>query len=268
MKVICLKGGLGNQLFEYCRYRQLMEEGRERIFLYQDHRRLKQHGGLLLSDCFKVSLPSSPWWVSLLVGSVKLLRRLGIFARLYDDERPDCLLIDDYCQSRQYISDAIRYLDFQEFDLSAANQGILSMIAESSYPVAVHVRRGDYLHQVNLSSFGLCPVSYYQRAIRYIRDKHPDVRFFFFSDDMEWVTAHLQTDNAVYVRQAEGEPDYIDLYLMTRCRGHIIANSTFSFWGARLSSLQGINVYPRRWYSHPQWQAPDIFPDDWVSMDE
>lgn len=266
MKIICLKGGLGNQLFEYCRYCQLVEEGSERLFLYRDNRRLKQHGGVLLPDCFDISLPPSPWWVPLVVGGVKLLRRMGLCARLYDEERADCLLVDDYCQDKRFIFDVVRYANFRSFRLSEESARIESMMAEEAYPVAVHVRRGDYLHQANLASFGLCPLSYYRQALRYLLDRHPEARFFFFSDDMDWVVGNLQAENAVYVRLEKDVPDYIDLYLMTRCRGHIIANSTFSFWGARLSPLQGINIYPRRWYSHPQWTAPDIFPDDWVGI--
>ena len=57
MKIVCLKGGLGNQMFEYCRFRDLMESGHDEVYLFYDHRRLKQHNGLRLSDCFELELP-------------------------------------------------------------------------------------------------------------------------------------------------------------------------------------------------------------------
>lgn len=263
MKIICLKGGLGNQLFEYCRYCQTKE--RERTYLHLDRRRLKQHAGALISDCFEVTLPHTPIWVDAAVWGMKLLRRIGICKRLYDDERPDCLLIDDYCQHRDYITRAKEVLHFRPLDLPEGHKQLLQLIRQEAYPVAVHIRRGDYLHKSNLSNFGLCEVTYYHRAMEYIRQQHPAARFFFFSDDISWVKTHLHTEGAVYAEPLCGM-DYADLYLMTECHGHIIANSTFSFWGAKLSTHPGIHIYPLRWYQNPTWTIPDIFPADWKGM--
>ena len=64
-----------------------------------------------------------------------------------------------------------------------------------------------------------------------------------------------------------GEPDYIDLFLMTRCQGHIIANSTFSYWGAMLANDEdATNIYPHRWFANTEWTVPDIFPENWISL--
>ena len=104
MKIVCLKGGLGNQLFEYCRYRQLLDDGRERVWLYLDPRRLKSHRGALLTEGFDVRLPRVPLLVHALVLGVKLLRELHLFPHIYDDERDDCLLIDDYSQQRRFLT--------------------------------------------------------------------------------------------------------------------------------------------------------------------
>lgn len=65
MKIVCLKGGLGNQMFEYCRFRDLMDSGNGKVYLFYDRRRLKQHDGLRLSDCFELELPSCPWGIRL-----------------------------------------------------------------------------------------------------------------------------------------------------------------------------------------------------------
>ena len=85
MKIVCLKGGLGNQMFEYCRFRDLMESGHDEVYLFYDHRRLKQHNGLRLSDCFELELPSCPWGVKLVVWGLKICRAVGVLKRLYDD---------------------------------------------------------------------------------------------------------------------------------------------------------------------------------------
>ena len=110
-------------------------------------------------------------------------------------------------------------------------------------------------------------MDYFQQAIAYVRKKRPDARFFFFSDDMEWVRENLWMEDAVYVEHTELMPDYVDLYLMTLCRGHIISNSTFSFWGAYLAvDGNGMKIYPRRWFRDPTWTSPPIFSEEWVGL--
>ena len=167
MKIVCLKGGLGNQMFEYCRFRDLMESGHDEVYLFYDHRRLKQHNGLRLSDCFELELPSCPWGVKLVVWGLKICRAVGVLKRLYDDEKPEAVLIDDYSQHRRFIPNARRYFFFRQF-LAELQSGFVQMIRAVDYPVSVHVRRGDYLHPSN-SSFGLCGVDYFQQAIAYVR---------------------------------------------------------------------------------------------------
>ena len=267
MKIVCLKGGLGNQLFEYCRYCQLKEAGKERTWLFYDPRRLKSHGRALLTDGFDVQLPATPFWVQLLVHGIKLLRELHLFPRLYDDQRDDCLLIDDYSQQHRFITDAKRMLPFRKLSLSPQIQALKQQIETTPNSVALHVRRGDYLHPTNLPHFGLCPLSYYQQAISHIRGQHPDATFFIFSDDVAWAEQNLADESVVFVQPHPNESDVIDLYLMSLCRHHILANSTFSFWAAHLSAHDGINLYPSRWFADSTWHVPDIFPAHWIGLD-
>lgn len=265
MKIISLKGGLGNQLFEYCRYRQLIDKKENHIYLFYDFQQLKQHNKILLSDCFDVTLPKCSIFIQLTTYLIKLLRYFKIAKFLYDDENyTNCLFIDDYNQNKQYISSARSYLKFKKFNLSSDSKEILNLIRQEQYPISIHVRRGDYLNQANINNFGICPKEYYQASINICFQKHPEAKFFLFSDDMDWVKKNLTIKNAIYVLHSD--KDYIDMYLMSQCKGHIIANSTFSFWAAILSPHSGINIYPKQWFINPNWIKPDIFPEDWICL--
>lgn len=266
MKILCIKGGLGNQLFEYCRYLSILEKKKEKVFLFFDYRQLKQHKYYMITDCFDIKLPKPPFYIDLLVYGIKLFRTIHLFPELYDDERTDCILIDDYCQDKKYLTNTQQFIKFRQLDLSNYDKECLAMIQASSFPVSVHIRRGDYLQNDNLENIGLCSISYYKSSIQAIKEQHPETTFFFFSDDIEWTKQNLPTSNAVYITRQE-TPDYVDLYLMTKCKSHIIANSTFSYWGSKLADNDDhLCYYPAKWFINPEWNTPDIFPKHWISI--
>jgi hypothetical protein len=113
--------------------------------------------------------------------------------------------------------------------------------------IAVHVRRGDYQR---FPLFQVCTPGYYREAIACLRGELPDARFFVFSDDLAWCEATLADTGATFVRsEAHPRPVY-DLWLMTRCRHHIVSNSTFSWWGAVLAGVPAQRVIaPARWFT-------------------
>ncbi len=126
---------------------------------------------------------------------------------------------------------------------------------------AVHVRRGDYLTD---GSHRPCPLGYYEHATELIQAEAPSTQFVVFSDDIAWCRQELALQDPHYVT---GNPDWLDLTLMSHCEHHICANSTFSWWGAFLSSnpspivpwLTGVQ-WPLR-MSHPQgWREIEIAP--------
>lgn len=119
--------------------------------------------------------------------------------------------------------------------MSEKNQSLLKDI-QNSNSVGVHIRRGDYMTKQNLVIFGnICTQKYYHDAIRIITEKVNDAVFYVFSDDISWVQTHLDIPNAVYVNWNTGESSIYDMYLMSSCKYNIIANSTFSYWAARLN---------------------------------
>jgi hypothetical protein len=168
------------------------------------------------------------------------------------------------------------YFESMADELRAELKGLISKGARASCPqsspvtenqlkqptsVAVHVRRGDYLHH---DCFKVCDVEYYQRSMREIRERVPGAKFFIFSDDPDWCSAHFKDiDVAAIIGRRDNEeketvtgdrrhaPNPLHyLYLMSMASHHIIANSTYSWWGAWLGAKPGqIVTMPDRWYA-------------------
>lgn len=102
--------------------------------------------------------------------------------------------------------------------------------------VSVHVRRGDYLNPENVMMFGnICTDAYYQNAIDFVKSILPDAHFYFFSDDVSYVKKRFSGDDYTIVDINHGRDSFYDMWLMSNCKHNICANSTFSFWGARLN---------------------------------
>lgn len=102
--------------------------------------------------------------------------------------------------------------------------------------VSVHIRRGDYLDAANITMFGnICTDAYYDSAIAYMKKKFPQAEFYIFSDDSAYVRERYQGEEYHIVDWNRGDASFYDMMLMSRCRHNICANSTFSFWGARLN---------------------------------
>jgi hypothetical protein len=130
------------------------------------------------------------------------------------------------------------------YEPNEKNQEILKAIQASS-SVSIHIRRGDYLN----AGYEVCPIEYYQKAMSYMRERIPNVRFFLFSDTPEWeIEQFSKFDDVKYITHNSTDECWEDLRLMASCKGHIIANSTFSWWGAWLNpSPQKIVLAPSIW---------------------
>ena len=115
------------------------------------------------------------------------------------------------------------------------------MIGGLSRPVSLHIRRTDYLELDHHNSLGL---DYYEKALG---EFDSDRTIIIFSDDAEWCKEQKLFDGDRFL-VAEGNINYVDLCLMTLCTGHIIANSSFSWWGAWLSNSKKV-IAPKNWFS-------------------
>ena len=163
---------------------------------------------------------------------------------------PANVYVDGYWQHYKYFENMQPQI-FEELTLKerphAKAETWLADITKDASSVPVHVRRGDYVTDVNANYLmGVLPVIYYQQAISYIKQKVSNPSFYFFSDDLEWVKDNIQTDAPAYYM--EGNADYVDLDLMRQCSHQIIANSTFSWWGAFLNrNPDKVVIAPEKW---------------------
>lgn len=158
--------------------------------------------------------------------------------------------------NKQYYEDIKDILN-KEFSIKALPviESWLEDVLDSCNTVSVHIRRGDYIKLQQSLEFD----RYYASAIRYCRKKLHNPVFLFFTDDIQWIKDNIHLNNSYIVSNGILK-DYEELYLMTRCKNNIIANSTFSYWGAWLNrNEQKIVVTPNGW-------MPGIIPSDWIRL--
>ena len=168
------------------------------------------------------------------------------------------------------LREMIRFPEIADAQKRMANEEILKKI-RNSHAVSVHIRRGDYLQPENAAMFGnICTEEYYVSALNYMKEKIEDPHFFLFSDDASYVKEHYQGDEYTIVDINHGDDSFYDMHLMSRCEGNICANSTFSFWGARLNArLDKIMIRPtiqKNSQVFDEAQMKDLW-KDWVFID-
>jgi hypothetical protein len=246
-------GGLGNQLFQYATGKRLADiHGVEHKIDITGFEEYKLHAYSL--DKFNISAPlATPEEITALRSNDRTyISEVSSFV----DSRvltagPDTYLRGHW-QSEQYFSD-IRSSLLSEYTLRAplneADLSVLSLIT-SSHSVVIHIRRMDYATNAH---HGLCDLSYYDEAIAHTAQSVPEPTFFIFSDDPAWVKENLKTTfPCVYVDHNDATRNYADVYLMSQCQHFIIANSTFSWWGAWMSTHEHkIIVAPKQWFRRP-----------------
>jgi len=288
MVIVRLTGGLGNQMFQYAAGRALADRlGAEllldtRAFAHTLARNAYTRRAYALAP-FKLrsrlataaDLKNWPLWVVEIGMRLRLVRPLfhrwhfesGI---AYDPSiltlrEPVCLV--GYWQSERYFidtADSIRADFTLRQALAGANAGLLDL-ARAGHSVGLHVRRGDFVSLSDAAQLhGLCSVDYYRRAIALVRERCPGCRFLVFSDDGEWARAELPLDpSAVFVTGNEQCPEQ-DLALMSACKHHIIANSSFSWWAGWLGySPEQIVIAPAPWYASAKLDARDLAVSRW-----
>lgn len=182
--------------------------------------------------------------------------------------KPDIYYYDGYFQNEKYFKQCRNEL-LKSFSLKEAldekNSEVLKQIKNTN-SVSIHVRRGDYVTLESANSLhGLCSLGYYEKAIEYISNKVKNPHFFVFSDDIDWVKANLKIDYLCTVIDFNQEKCHFDLELMKNCKHNIVANSSFSWWGAWLNeNPKKIVIAPKHWLAIKE--KCDIVPSGWVKL--
>lgn len=178
--------------------------------------------------------------------------------------------LNGYWQSQWYfeaIADEVR-CRFSFPPLSSGATAISEAIASVSASVSVHVRRGDYVSNARAAAHhGTCPPEYYKAAIGVLRERLRPERYFVFSDDAQWARDNLGLDGpTTFVEGNSGSASYVDMQLMSQCKHHIIANSSFSWWAAWLDGrAEKVVVAPKRWVAD-KTSAQHTVPESWLRV--
>ena len=178
-------------------------------------------------------------------------------------------LINIYCgrfQSEKYFAnheaDVRKAFTFDINKSSKQTQQAVECISKEN-SVSIHIRRGDYLDKTNKSIFeNICTLNYYNQAIQYIIEHFEQPVFYIFSDDILWVKEQLSLPNAFFVDWNSGKQSWEDMFLMSLCKHNIVANSTFSWWGAWLNQNKDKVVLCPTKYTNI-YDDTDFFPKEW-----
>ena len=183
---------------------------------------------------------------------------------------PSQVYLIGYFQSERYfkpIEETLRKEFTFKIPPNAENQLLLDQI-RSTPSVSLHVRRGDYVldRRIHLHH-GLCDLAYYKEAIQEMGKRVHDPHFYVFSDDIPWAQTHLSIRYKVmYISHNQGKKAYEDLRLMSHCHHHILANSSFSWWGAWLNPRNDkIVIAPKKW-TNVSLNVTDLLPSGWIAM--
>ncbi|MCH4242511.1 MAG: alpha-1,2-fucosyltransferase [Prevotella sp.] len=273
MRILVFTGGLGNQMFEYSFYCHLKSCFPKGKFYGYYGKKLTEHYGLEINKWFDVELPPEKWWTLPVAGLFYLYKQLVPHSKWLDLNQQEWLhrdakLFFPFKFSKRYFPKGNDWLKWkvEEASLSDRNKQMLQFI-RNHRTCFVHVRRGDYLNSNYKRIFeGCCTLDYYKRAIAYIKGENPDMKYICFSDDLEWMCKNLPLgENATYVNWNVGENSPLDMYLMSQCENGIIANSSFSYWGAYIGKKKEIVIYPQKWWNNEDGN-PDLFMNEWVAM--
>ena len=138
-----------------------------------------------------------------------------------------------------------------------------------SNSISLHVRRADYVTNPQANQFhGVSSMEYYNKAIHKIKSIISEPHFFIFSDDITWAKQNMIIDcPTTFVSHNGPDKNYDDLRLMSFCKHHIIANSSFSWWGAWLAMNKNkVVIAPTRWFNSPDRNTKDVIPENWFSI--
>jgi hypothetical protein len=289
--IVRIMGGLGNQMFQYAAAKALatrlktvlklditsFETDTLRSFeldLFDEHYVIATEKEI---ECF-MPKKRSLWQCVLFWSLRKEHVRSGVYCKQrsprFDQTvyvRTGDTYLDGYWQSERYFLDAeasIRKSFSFGRALSPGNVKIQQQIL-SCESVSIHVRRGDYVTNTLTNSIhGTCSLAYYEKAVEEIAARVPNLHLFVFSDDVVWTKENLNFAYPItFIERNEESADWEEMYLMSQCCHNIIANSSFSWWGAWLNSRPDrMVIAPEKWFNDQNRDTSDLIPETWIRL--
>lgn len=272
--------GLGNQLFQYAYARALQLRNNENVKLCvlpdQGNRTIRNYK----LDQLRIVVPRD-----------RIFEKAAVYIERYEIVKKAAQFITEKSSSFGYIEEEnVKYKEelkhlkgnyylsgwfqnekyFEEFAEIIRKEirprkrikisADLTNILKYKNTVSVHIRRGDFERYSNILE-----IEYYYKAFEVMESYVENPFYVVFSDELDWVLKNMQFgDNVYYVNMDKRLEDYEELFIMSRCKHHIIANSTFSWWGAWLNtSAEKIVIGPEKWFFRRKW---NIMPDNWIKI--
>lgn len=293
MNIVVIFNGLGNQMSQYAFYLSKRNISSNCHVIFDSASKNRHNGseldrlfgvnydngikGLFLKFMLRVAL--HPFLNQLKIPQllrIKVVREPSnydynpLLFDLSESERGLCYYIGGWHSEKNFISvkDEIKSIfTFPETDDERCIS-FIDLIKSSPNSVSLHVRRGDYVN-IDPNDFyqfgGVSTLEYYQKAIRRMTEEVGKCTFFIFSNDLDWCKQEFKDLDAYYVDCNSGRNSWRDMYLMTLCKHHINANSTFSWWGAWLAEQNGITICPQKFLR--TIETKDIYPESWIKIE-
>lgn len=294
-KIVKLNGGLGNQMFQYAFAVALRQQWQDEILLdFSYFKEISRENsiirpyelGVFNGECkpacdedlkqiidksSRTLLEKIAWdWfkINKYKPETNILRQKSAYNFEKKFLTQPAYYYDGYFQNEKYFKhcrDELLHCFSLKEPLTNKNAEVLEQI-KGTNSVSIHIRRGDYVTLESANTLhGLCSLDYYKKAIEYIAKKVANPHFYVFSDDIKWVEDNLKIDYPYTVVDFNQEKCHFDMELMKNCKHNIVANSSFSWWGAWLNeNPEKIVVAPQKWLATNQ--KCDIVPGGWVKI--
>lgn len=291
MIVSKLIGGLGNQMFQYAAGKSLALK--RNVDVKVDVTELHENAGNKFTQRkFELDVFNSNIQIASAheadISKFKKLNKVSesiqkifpfLFSSLYFVERGSQFNLDFFnspkqCYLNGFWQSQLYFIDFEkeirkDFTFNESIIQLNELYSEkinAVNSVSIHVRRGDYVSSSEANKFhGLCSLDYYNSAVNFMRDKQSQIELFIFSDDIDWCKQNFKYD--VPINFIETNNAHHDLYLMTQCKHNIIANSSFSWWGAWLNNnAKKLIIAPKQWFVDTSVNTKNIIPESWIKI--
>jgi hypothetical protein len=277
MIITKLSGGLGNQMFQYAAGATLASKLKTENYLDLSWFDLIKGRADVAQRTYELDqFGIIPLELGLKQRAILRVRSPIVFAEKKQGYNPDLwhlegnVLLDGYWQSYKYLEDnrdkILRIFSFPEV-ISDKNRRLLEHI-KTVGSISLHIRRGDYVHIKKTNKIhGLLSLEYYHQAVDLLLKNIRNPHIFIFSDDLVWAKNNLKLNMPITFVSNQLDRGVEDMRLMAACKYNIVANSSFSWWGAWLNQSPDKRIIaPKHWFRTADLKNPDLIPDKWIRL--